>query len=47
MKQYIEAIELKDKTFVMGLQWHPEINYDTNEYSKKIIDYFVKICGVK
>lgn len=44
---YIEAIELKDKTFVMGLQWHPEINYDTNEYSKKIIDYFIKICDVK
>lgn len=42
---YIEAIELKDKTFIMGLQWHPEINYDTNKYSKKIIDYFIKICG--
>ena len=42
---YIEAIELKDKTFVMGLQWHPEIDYDTNEDSKKIIDYFIKICG--
>ena len=44
---YIEAIELKDKTFVMGLQWHPEINYDTNKHSKKIIDYFINICSIK
>ena len=41
---YIEAIELKGKKFIMGLQWHPEISYDFDENSKKIIDYFMNIC---
>ena len=41
---YAEAIELKNKKFIMGLQWHPEISYDFDENSKKIIDYFINIC---
>ncbi len=41
----IEGVELKDKTFIMGIQWHPEISYDFDENSKKIIDYFIKVCG--
>lgn len=41
---YIEAIELKDKRFIMGLQFHPEISYGFDDNSKKIIDYFIKIC---
>lgn len=41
---YIEAIELKDKKFIMGVQWHPEISYDFDDNSKKIIDYFINIC---
>ncbi len=40
----IEAIELKDKTFNVGVQWHPEISYDFDDNSKKLIDYFIKIC---
>ena len=41
---YIEGIELADKTFHIGIQWHPEISYDFDEDSKKIIDYFIKTC---
>lgn len=41
----VEGVELKDKTFIMGIQWHPEISYDFDENSKKIIDYFIKVCG--
>ena len=41
---YIEGIELDDKTFHLGLQWHPEISYDFDEDSRKIIDYFIDIC---
>ena len=41
---YIEGIELKDKKFNIGIQWHPEISYDFDEDSKKIIDYFINIC---
>lgn len=44
---YIEAIELRDKKFVMGVQWHPEISYDFDDNSKKIIDYFINICEDK
>lgn len=40
----IEAIELKDKTFNVGIQWHPEISYDFDDNSRKLIDYFIKIC---
>lgn len=41
---YIEAIELKDKKFIMGVQWHPEISYEFDDNSKKIIDYFISVC---
>ena len=37
----IEAIEFPGKTFNIGVQWHPEISYDFDENSKKIIDYFI------
>lgn len=41
---YVEGIELRDKKFNVGIQWHPEISYDFDEDSKKIIDYFINIC---
>ena len=44
---YVEGIELKDKKFNIGIQWHPEISYDFDEDSKKIIDYFINICDKK
>lgn len=37
----IEAIELFDKGFVLGVQWHPEKEYD-NLQSKKIFQSFIE-----
>ena len=42
---FIEGVEIPSKTFIMGIQWHPEISYKFDINSKKIIDYFIKICG--
>lgn len=39
---YIEAIEMKDKKFVIGVQWHPETLED--ETSKSLFIYFINIC---
>ena len=42
----IEAIELKDKNrFCLGVQWHPEELFDTDEFSKEIFKSFVKECN--
>ena len=40
----IEAIEISNLKFYLGLQWHPENLYDIDNNSKKIFDYFIKIC---
>ncbi len=40
----IEAVEHPDKTFNIGVQWHPERMIDYDENSKKIFDYFIKCC---
>ena len=39
---YIESVEMKDKKFIVGVQWHPEDLDD--EYSKKLFNYFIDIC---
>ena len=41
---YIESIEMKNKKFIMGVQWHPEISYNFDDNSKKLIDYFINKC---
>lgn len=38
----IEALEYPNATFNIGVQWHPEKNYDSDVNSKLIIDYFIK-----
>lgn len=42
---YIEAIEMKNKKFIMGVQFHPEISYEFDDNSRKIIDYFISKCN--
>lgn len=37
----IEAIEYPGDVFNFGVQWHPEISYDFDINSKKLIDYFI------
>ena len=38
----IEAIEYPNNTFNIGVQWHPEISYNFDLNSRKIIDEFIK-----
>ena len=37
----IEAIELPDKKFNIGVQWHPEKNYKEDENSKVLLKTFI------
>ena len=37
----IEAVSVKGKTFIMGVQWHPEFSYEVSEESVKLIQAFV------
>lgn len=41
----IESIEDQTKTFFLGLQWHPENLYKIDSNSRRIFDYFIKICN--
>ncbi len=38
----IEAIEYPGDTFNIGVQWHPEISYQFDNNSKKVIDAFIE-----
>ena len=40
----IESIEIPNHKFFLGLEWHPENLYDIDSNSRKIFDYFIKIC---
>ena len=40
----IEAVEVRDKKFAIGVQWHPEFSYEKSEDSIKIIKAFVDAC---
>ena len=42
---YIEGVELKGAKFNLGIQWHPEVSYSFDDNSRKIIDYFIKVCN--
>ena len=37
----IEAVEYPGNSFNLGVQWHPEISYEFDDNSKKIIDEFI------
>ena len=40
----IEAISAKHKSFVVGVQWHPEFSYKNDEDSRKLVQAFVDVC---
>ncbi len=40
----IEAIELKNHPFFIGVQWHPEWLVETSEYTSKLVNAFVKVA---
>ncbi len=41
----IEAIEDSKQKFFIGLEWHPENMYTYDLNSRKIFDYFIKMCN--
>ena len=40
----IEAVEVEEKTFCIGVQWHPEDMIEYDEDSKKLFDSFFLSC---
>lgn len=43
----IEGIEYPGDVFNIGVQWHPEISYEFDENSKKVIDAFVNAAKLR
>ncbi len=41
---FIEAMELEDQTFHIGVQWHPELMIDYDSNMDQFWDYFMKCC---
>jgi putative glutamine amidotransferase len=43
----IECVEGKDaERFILGVQWHPEISFESDELSREIFKEFVNECGI-
>ena len=40
---YVEAVEIKDKKFCLGIKWHPELMLE-NEQMNNIFKYFIDVC---
>ncbi len=43
----IEAVEIKNNSFFLGLQWHPESLYEEDEASRQIFKEFFLKCEEK
>ncbi len=41
-----ECIELSERPFTVGVQWHPELMWDKNKIHKKLFYAFVEACAV-
>ena len=41
---YVEAVELKNKKFVLGLKWHPDLMLSWDKNMHKIFNSFVNSC---
>ena len=40
----IEAVQVKNKKFIVGLQWHPESMFPYDNIQYKIFEYFINMC---
>jgi putative glutamine amidotransferase len=41
----IECIEdIRDNKFIIGVQWHPELSWKTDELSRKLFETFIEKC---
>ncbi len=43
----VEALYLPGHRFALGVQWHPEFSYESDENSRKIFAAFVNACSGK
>lgn len=43
----VEAIEGKDFSFILGVQWHPETMWQKNDKAMQLFHSFVHACGKK
>ena len=43
---YVEAVELKEKRFCLGIKWHPELMMD-NEKMNNVMKCFIEVCKIK
>lgn len=42
----LEAVYLPERSWVLGVQWHPEAMADTDEHQRAIFELFVKAAGI-
>ena len=40
----VEAVYMPKKNYVWAVQWHPELSYQIDKYSRKIFESFVAAC---
>ena len=40
----VEAVYMPEKTYVWAVQWHPELSFQIDKYSRKIFESFVAAC---
>jgi len=40
----VEAVVMPDKDFVLAVQWHPELNYRSDDHSRRLFEAFVRAC---
>ena len=43
--ELVEAVYMPEKTYVWAVQWHPELSFQTDAYSRKIFESFVATCN--
>ena len=40
----VEALSVRNKSFTVGVQWHPEFSYKRSEESMKLVRAFINAC---
>ena len=43
----VEAISVPGKSFLVGVQWHPEFAFESDPECKKLVQAFVDACNGK
>jgi len=42
----VEGIEGEDKSFILGVQWHPEFLYKNDETNRRLFEEFIRACSI-